>query len=293
MRKSLFHSALALILAGGLPMAALAQTMDGSITAGEYGAGFEIAVQTTQTQFGDNTDASATTANGSELDSLSVGDDASFLYLGLAGNLETNWNKLTVYIDVDNNPATGRASDDGNSWGPFSNSNPSVTLPLGAEIGLIFGAGAGFFEVFVATFDKTTGAVLTNNSSGYAPPFTGAAWTAGSYSGTMALDNSNLAGVTGGTGAASGAGVTTGLEISLPGNLLKDANGGAQVLGNTVAVLAMVGNSGNDFLSNQILPGLATPAGNLGGGTVNMSGFSVATYTVAAVPVELSGFSLD
>jgi hypothetical protein len=78
--------------------------IDGTADA-EYGAA--LSVQNTQTQFGDNNrgDLVDTEGGGSEIDQVFgvVANDGikNRLYLTIAGNLENNFNKLEIFIDVD------------------------------------------------------------------------------------------------------------------------------------------------------------------------------------------------
>jgi len=71
--------------------------VDGTLD-GIYGA--PSTVQNTQTNFGDNSLDSIDEANGSE---LNVGDAMirdGVLYIMLAGNLESNFNKLEIFVDA-------------------------------------------------------------------------------------------------------------------------------------------------------------------------------------------------
>ena len=52
----------------------------------------------------------------------------------------------------------------------------------------------------------------------------------------------------------------TGLEVSIPLSLLGSPNGGS------ISVMADINSGGNNFLSNQFLPGLSTVQGNVGNG---------------------------
>jgi hypothetical protein len=78
----------------------------------------------------------------------------------------------------------------------------------------------------------------------------------------VGYNNSNVAGVGGGSGAAdqmAALAVLTGLEFSIS---LADL--GNPDIGD-IKISAMVNGSGHNYLSNQILGGLAAPQGNLGG----------------------------
>ena len=79
----------------------------------------------------------------------------------------------------------------------------------------------------------------------------------------LAVDNSNIAGVSGGTEAAPpdvADGVTTGIEILIP--LAQVAPG--YVAGSGMRLCAMINNSSHTFTSNQILGPLEAPSDNLG-----------------------------
>ena len=105
----------------------------------------------------------------------------------------------------------------------------------------------------------------------------------------VGYDNSNVAGIGGGTAAANQAAalaVLTGLELSID---LSD-------LGATGDIRVMVGQNGggHDYWSNQFLGGLPAPQGNLGGdemgnftgeGAIDMTHFAGDQFfTVVAVP---------
>ena len=78
----------------------------------------------------------------------------------------------------------------------------------------------------------------------------------------VGFDNSNVAGIVGGTGAANQAAakaVTTGLELSID---LADI--GSPTGASTVRVMVLQNNDNHDFLSNQTLGGLPVGTANLG-----------------------------
>ena len=80
------------------------------------------------------------------------------------------------------------------------------------------------------------------------------------YSFGLAFDNSNTAGVSGGSEAAdpvAAAAVLTGIELGIP----LDAIGNPQ---GPFKISAMINGAGANFLSNQFLGSLAEPQGNLG-----------------------------
>jgi hypothetical protein len=73
----------------------------------------------------------------------------------------------------------------------------------------------------------------------------------------IAINNSNTLGVVGGTGASSGAGVTTGVEIAIPLSQLGNPAGPIRIAG-------FINGGGHDFLSNQVIGSLPADTGNLG-----------------------------
>ena len=89
----------ALVLGG---QAWAAPTIDGTATGGD-GYGAALSIQNTQTQFGDNNlgDLIATQNGGSEIDQVFGRVENGRLYMTFTGNLERNFNKLNIFIDVD------------------------------------------------------------------------------------------------------------------------------------------------------------------------------------------------
>src|SRR5688500_10308037 len=98
MTKRLFifgAAALAATLVAGQAMAVI--VMDGSKDA-DYGAA--LSVQNTNTQFGNAVSGDPINAGGgSEIDQVFAKVQNGRLYVLVAGNLETNFNKLEVFID--------------------------------------------------------------------------------------------------------------------------------------------------------------------------------------------------
>jgi hypothetical protein len=231
-------------------------------------------VQTVDTQFGDNF---------SELDAAWAQIDGGTLYLVLTGNLESNFNKLNVFIDsiAGGQNTIGPATDEGGTnpnnddWaenysgvGPSASGNgPGFTFDAGFEADYmlimrngfapgarfdidyaVIGGGAGGFEVASDVF----GGSLTGSNANALP---------GAGIG-VAFDNSNAAGIGGGTGPANQAAaiaVTTGIELAIPLSALGNANP------QDIKVSAHVNGSNHDFLSNQSLGGFPAGQGNLGG----------------------------
>ena len=260
-----------------LTAAAMAQpVIDGSAQDPLYGAA--LAVQDTQTGFGDSNIGRPDLANGSELDAAYgvVYDDT--LYLVLAGNFESNGNRVEIFFDtvpgqgqnqllgvenpdVDyqalqrmgyldpNYPGLAFASEwyadyyiTVNCYG-----DPAIVHVSYAELyvdelhpGVGYYAGAG-----PATCDTSDGQ-LTGGTPG-APNI------------RCTVDNRNAAGV--GYGYdwdPNAAGVLTGLELAIPLSALGNPS-------SAIGITAFINSQGHDSMSNQLLGGIgASPPYNLG-----------------------------
>jgi len=108
MRLHLARGYACLICALLLPVAAWAGAypfIDGKNIPGEFGPAALLAEQRFETGFGDDTSGDQW-GWGSELNRLYVTNDATYLYLGLTGNLENNGNSIVIFFDVDEG-ATG------------------------------------------------------------------------------------------------------------------------------------------------------------------------------------------
>ncbi|MBM4112222.1 MAG: hypothetical protein FJ253_02435 [Phycisphaerae bacterium] len=277
--------------AAGAAFAAMAAadgfiTVDGSAEA-KYGAA--LAEQDTVTGFG-NSDLGVTGwANGSELDAgfafLDIGGDA--LYLVLAGNLESNFNKLEVFIDTGipgQNQLRGDNADvdfNGlNRMGHLDDMNPGLKFDEDFEASFWFSAtcgnpnGAGIFALYA------NAALLA--PEGGAP---------GAYLGTcgdgevivsalgidVAINNSNTRGVSGGaSGSGSGAGVTTGVEIKIPLSLMGYSKG-------PIKVCAFINGSSHDYMSNQVLGGVGGLQ-NLSCGPDSCNWVDIRTIDLSTIP---------
>ena len=95
--------------------AALAQpAIDGAAEDHWYGG--PLTVQDNATDFGDSNLSRPDWANGSELDAAYAVVHDGILYLVLAGNLETNWNKIEIFFDTipgqGQNPLLGAENPD-------------------------------------------------------------------------------------------------------------------------------------------------------------------------------------
>ena len=239
-------------------------TVDGTADA-EYGAA--LAVQNTETQFGDSNLGVVDFANGSELDQGFGTIANGVLYLHLAGNLESNFNKLEVFIntgaggqnklrgdnpDVDFN-GLNRMGDDGSGngltfdagvdpdfWLSMTGGNSPYQLFANYAELLTLGGGQGYY---LGAGSAVSDGTLDN--SGFNP-----------HGIKVTINNSNTGGVGGGTGLDDGSGVTTGIEWAIPLSALGDASG-------PLDICTFINGSGHDFLSNQVLGGIGGGA-NLG-----------------------------
>ena len=259
MRTSMMFVAALGVASFGVATAAQAQvTLDGVADAA-YGA--PVAVQNTQTQFGDSNLGTIDTANGSELDAMYARIEGGILYLVLAGNLESNFNKLEIFVD---GVAGGQNQLRGNNPDvDFNGLNRMGDDPATLKVveGLTFDAAFSPDLWVSLTCGGTPFAVYMNQaqlltkgagSGGYLG--TGGAGAAGATtfkSGFgFGIDNSNTLGVIGGTDVGDGTGVTTGVEVQIPLSAIPGYTSG------DVKVMAFINGGGHDYSSNQYLPGL-------------------------------------
>ncbi len=181
----------------------VAPTMDGVLDAAIYGAA--IAVQGNRTGFGNASAGNAATANGSEMDALYVARDANNLYVFIAGNIESNFNKLELFIDSveggQNVVAAGNPDVDFGALNKFV----GFTFDAGftADYYLTFGLGGdtNFYPNFVdmGSTGAPYGAYLGCNQAGTGSGTIGANCGGDQSIGIqIAINNSNTAGVAGG-----------------------------------------------------------------------------------------------
>lgn len=255
------------------PTAAPCIATDGAADAA-YGSA--LAIQTTQTSFGNATLGVVDEANGSELDQLfaEVCDDV--LHVTLAGNLVSNDANVELFVDVGlggQNPlrdeVVGFGPDTGVNRLGGDGSESGLRFEAGFEPDHWFGVDGGGSEPFDGQlYTLRAYSASLPSGGGAAAKFLGvtAAGAAGLLSGgatdnphgiRVAIDNRNVAGVDAGTGAASGSGVTTGIEWSIP----------LEALGNPtdcLRLVAFVTSRDRDVVSNQFLPPVVPGTGSLG-----------------------------
>ncbi len=230
--------------------------------------GNPLHVQTTQTEFGDNNLAQVGAANGSELDSMHARIEGGTLYVFFAGNVESNFNKLDIFLDTapggqnvlrSNNPSIG-------AGGP-RRLGATATLP-----GLTFDSGfaADYYlsavgqpnavGLYYATLPTAGGGFGFNLGTSIAG---GDGTLTGGNTNTLGLratiNNSNIGGVPFGTAAGSGDGVFTGVEIAIPLSSI-----GVTSTCGSIKVCAFINGFLHDFVSNQVLGSLPPGTANLG-----------------------------
>ena len=233
--------------------------VDGSITGGEYGPA--LWVQDTGTGFGNNTDASVELAGGDEINAAYASIDGGILTIGLTGNFATNFNKTNIAIDF---IAGGQQTFSGLAGG-LGNIN-GLTLDAGFEADALLSYTAGN-----ATPDSFVDAWLADGSvNGFIGGGSGASTMLAYGASTVdfSVDNSNILGVgnLGDPFDSAPDSVTTGLEVAIDLAALGYTGG-------EIKVGAWINGGNNDFLSNQVVGGLPTGSGNLGGdGAGNFTG---------------------
>lgn len=268
---------------------AAAVTLDGSTSGDGYAL---AATQTVETQFGD-----ANPNGGSELDAAWAQIDGGVLYLTLTGNLESNFNKLNVFIDsvpggenvITNNTGAGGNNPSNDGWAA---KYAGFTFDAGfaADYLLINRRGGGStYDVDFNSVGNTSVVEISSNIFGGA--MQGANANVGASGLGVAFDNSNIAGVEGcDTPAMSGCqaanqaaaqAVQTGLELAIPLAAI-----GGPGPGDVIKISAMINGSNHDYLSNQFLGGL--PAGQINLGGDGGGGFN---GTVGQLNLESGGYA--
>jgi len=218
-------------------------------------------VQNTQTQFGDANIGHQYWANGSELDNAYAYISGGVLYLFFGGNLESNYNKLEIFIDAvgggqnrlrGDNPnvdfnGLNRMGDDGSGNGLTFDAGFSADYYITVTGGDVGGGTYGMFANYAELLSGGGGAgyYLGTNPGGTPGPMTGGT---NPNNIEITLDNRNPGGVDGGCGLGNGAGVGSGIELAIP----LAALGGA----NCVSISAFINGGGHDFLANQVLGGV-------------------------------------
>jgi fibronectin-binding autotransporter adhesin len=249
----------AAVLALAFPaLATVNVTLDGQLNGNATNEGYtQLGLQTNDTGFGHNGDATGLSSGGSELDGAYAATDAGHLYLFFSGNLQNNFNHLNIFLSdgrTGQNILTASGSLGAMNGSTFS---PGFNATYALDIN---GGGSPTLSEFVNVNNLTQ----TNGPSSFIGSFN--ANDANShglgYGVAMSVNNTNANNTNTPAGAAA---VATGFEISIPLSALDNPRG-------PISVMADINGGSNGFLSNQFLPGLASGTGNVGGG---------GTYSVA------------
>ena len=280
------------------PAWAQSPTVDGQLDADFYGT--PLSIQNTPTAFGNATNGHTRFAvGGSELDAAYARVADGYLYLFIAGNIETygqgltwsagNMNKLDIFVDSfpgGQNSLRGDNVDvDGGALGSMGHLNPT-------NDGLKFDSGfdADFYitfynhtqvipyydppqveawrgKLYYATLptagggaSQTLGVAQDSTHTSFTPTFT---FTNGVM---LGFNNSNTGGVHGSVDANAAdtslaAAVTTGLELAIPIQFLSAPDGS---INENIRIIAFVNDVNHRFLSNQVLGPMGQSSGGYG-----------------------------
>lgn len=248
---------LAIICLMAAPVSAV--TVDGSSAGDGYGAA--LAVQTNETSFGDNQ---------SELNAGYGTITGGKLNLFISGQVESNFNKLDIWIDAAAGGQSVFASAGNDGAGNMDGLRFDAAFT--PETHIIVRNGNDGADKFDLDFANLLTAAVTSQFSIFGASLTGSGTVAAGPATAIAIevgyDNSNVLGVIGDDSdtltvvdQVAAAAVTTGLELVID---LADLG----YTGGDIRVSALVNNGGHDFASNQILGGLPIDSGHL----ANLSG---------------------
>ncbi|MCB2154050.1 FG-GAP repeat protein [bacterium] len=255
-----------------------------------------IAVQGVSTGFGDQS-AGILMESGSELNALYMANDDEFLYVFMAGNLESNGNVMGFFLDDASQPDTGEneipwISWVYDNWFAYGYMNGCV-LPTGMNADYYF--GFKFFDTYNnGTADWTFHEVdFRQQEERSTDDFDSGATTNPMIDARqgirIGMNNANVDGV--GDGWQSNfefvgtdpALVTTGIEVAIPLDRLPDLQ-----VGDDIRALAYVGNYVSDYLSNQFLPTMDPPDTNIGNTPLDLNDYGIgyASYRFAGAAGE-------
>ncbi|MBN2445734.1 MAG: hypothetical protein JXO22_03360, partial [Phycisphaerae bacterium] len=246
------------------PALGQALVIDGSADDVMYG--YSLVTQDTQTGFGDASLGRPDVCSGSELDEAYAVVYDGWLYMVLAGNLETNANKLEIFLDT----IPGQGQNQLLATNPdvdFNGLNRMGPGPQGP--GLIFQTGfAPDYYITINVQGDPVDLYMTYAELYVDPNNPGAGYYLGRGAATCetnngalleadpnnpfiaycTVDNSNVYGVTGGNGVDYGGGVYTGVEFAIPLSAIGNPTG-------DFTVTAFINGVNHDWLSNQFLGG--------------------------------------
>ncbi|MGD0061195.1 MAG: PEP-CTERM sorting domain-containing protein [Verrucomicrobiia bacterium] len=232
--------------------------ISGNLSTTSVSYGSPLAVQSTPTGFGDATTPGGDSVGGSELDAGYGTIAGGNLYLFLAGNFENNGNHVNVFIGSSDVPgqnvlnigSSTEAAMNGSTFSPGFNANYMIDANDYGPNGAMYVDGFSLPNGGVAS--QAYLGSITMGAAGFFPATTFANGL------SLALVNTNIAGVTGSSVAGASA-VGVGMELAIPLSLIGNPSG-------AVMVMADVNGGSDGYLSNQFLPGLPNGTGNLGGG---------------------------
>lgn len=248
--------------------------VDGTRDAALYST--PVAVQTIETGFGDN---------GSEWNAAYSYVHGGRLHLLFTGNLESNFNKLEIFID--SRPGGSTTFTSAGNDGANVMDGMKFDTDFAPDYHLIARRGSTKFDLDIANLATQASSVLSDifggGDSGSGISGTGPANTMPIRAG---YNGSNTAGIGGNAGSpadqAAATAVTTGLELSIDLADLGNPTG-------PIKVMLLQNNNDHTFLSNQTLAGLPVGTGNLGTpATVDFSTLAGDQFfTVGRGPVHL------
>ncbi len=234
---------------------ASAAAIDGSLVGEGYGGA--LAVQTNETSFGDNL---------SELNAAYGKFDGNMLSFILTGQVESNFNKLEIWIDA----APGGQSVFSSAGNDNAGNMDGMVFDNGftPEVHIIVRNGNAGGDRFDFDFANLLSGLVTDQIDIFGGSLTGSGSVSPGPATANAIevgyDNSNVLGIGGGGNSGVAAdpvaalAVTTGIELSIN---LADLG----YVGGDVRVMALINNGNHDFASNQVLGGLPHPSGHLAG----------------------------
>jgi hypothetical protein len=271
-------------------------TVDGTRDAA-YGPA--LAVQTIQTGFGNQTNPSGL-GSGGELNAAYVTIEAGRLFVMVTGNIEPNFNKVSVFIDSKAGGENVLASAPQYDYEHISQNFGGLTFDTGFHADYhVYSRWGTLFTVDIVDRDGGGSSTVTGNGakatigggtgiqSGTITPADLGLGSTGigeirnltpflTQSMDFGFNNTNTGGVGGSGGSAANSAaalaVSTGLEFSVA--LADIGNPGP---GDDIKFHVAYGNGDNNYHSNQTLGGLPVGTGNLGGngaggGIGNLSG---------------------
>ena len=320
MKRLLFPLSLASFLASSVATAA-APVINGILDV-DYGG--PLAVQSVETQF---VNSLGGVTSGSELDAGYAVIEGGRLYVMLTGNVWNNLNKLSVFIDSvpgGENVLTSTPQYDFNNvsqnfgglrfdvgfaadyhlfgrWGPDNGNTFEVDIANRAGGGSASAAVNGAAASLGAGMPIQVGVVNPGNNgmngmgnrvlNGFLTNPLNFGFNNNNSGGVDACDTPAMSGCTAANVPAALA-VTTGFEFAVS---LADLGNPAP--GSQIKIHAAQGNSDNNFHSNQILGGLPSGTGNLGGtgdggftgslSGINFNNFAGNQYFEITVPREV------